>query len=173
MDPSHGARRGATMTKIRVERPYQGRVLRLTLNAPPGNVVDGAMVRDLLAALEPAAADPGLKVIALAAEGPDFAIGSRLDDAGGVSGFHQLFYTLIDLGIPTVAVVRGRCLGAGLELAAFCNFIFGGADATFGQPEIKKGRFPQPASLILPLKLGAERATDLVLTGLTVDVAEA
>jgi len=161
------------MTTLRVDRPYRGQVLRLTLNAPPGNRLDEQMVDELLTALEPAAAETALKLIAFQAEGPDFSVSARLLTAAALERFHQVFYRLIDLGVPTAAVVRGRCLSAGLELAAFCNFIFAGPAATFGQPEIRRGGFPRPASLILPLKLGQGGATDLVLGGATLDVTEA
>jgi enoyl-CoA hydratase/carnithine racemase len=154
------------MTCVRAERLYRGQVLRLTLCAPPGNVIDGTMVDALLAALPENTDD--LKLILLAAEGPDFSIGTRLE-AADMARFHQVFYRLIDLGIPTAALVRGRCMDAGFELAAFCNFVFADASARFG---LRRG-LPTPAALILPLKLGAERAGDLVLCGLTVDAVEA
>src|SRR5262245_51611836 len=155
------------MTCVRAERLYRGQVLRLTLCAPPGNVIDARVVDGLLSALPPAD-DAELKLIQFAGEGPDFSIGTRLDGAA-MARLHEVFYRLIDLGIPTAALVRGRCFDAGFELATFCNFVFADASSRFG---LKRG-VPTPASLILPLKLGAERAGDLVLCGTTVDAAEA
>src|SRR5689334_12529901 len=154
------------MTCVRAEQLYRGQVQRLTLCAPPGNVIDGRMVEALLAALPAQAGD--LKLIQFTAEGPDFSIGTQLG-AADMARFHELFYRLIALGLPTSALVRGRCVDAGFELAAFCNFVFADASARFS---LRKG-LPTPASLILPLKLGAERAGDLVLLGQTVDAAEA
>src|SRR6516162_594128 len=127
------------MTCVRAERLYRGQVLRLTLCAPPGNVIDGTMVDALLAALPENTDD--LKLILLAAEGPDFSIGTRLE-AADMARFHQVFYRLIDLGIPTAALVRGRCMDAGFELAAFCNFVFADASARFG---LRRG-LPTPAA---------------------------
>src|SRR5579884_3846323 len=111
------------MTKVRAETLYRGQVLRLTLNAPPGNLLDDGMVEDLHRALPERAGD--LKLILLSAEGPDFSVGGRLDSAR----YHEVYFRLIDLGLPTVAMVRGRCLGAALELGAFCNFIFAAGTA--------------------------------------------
>ena len=154
------------MTCVRAEQLYRGQVLRLTLCAPPGNIIDGRMVEALLAALP---AEPGdLKLVQFAAEGPDFSIATQLE-GDEMARFHQIFYRLIALGLPTAALVRGRCLDAGFELAAFCNFVFADASARFS---LRRG-LPTPASLILPLKLGAEHAGDLVLCGQTVDAAEA
>ncbi len=59
-----------------------------------------------------------------------------------LTGFHNLLRSMIDLSKPGVALVRGRCLGGGLELAGFCQWIFADGDASFGQPEIALGVFP-------------------------------
>ena len=71
-----------------------------------------------------------------------------------LKSFHQLFYSLRDLAIPTLAKVSGQCLGGGLELALMCNFIVADKTAKFGQPEIILGVFPPPASIILSEKIG-------------------
>jgi cyclohexa-1,5-dienecarbonyl-CoA hydratase len=143
------------------------------LNSPPGNVICGDLAQDLLAAIPNRTDVPALKVVLICAEGPDFSSGTQLGSASDVRRFHQIFYRLIDLGVPTVAMVRGRCLGAALELAAFCNFIFADGTTLLGHPAVRRGGFPTPASMILPLKLGAERASDLLLFGKTLDAAEA
>jgi len=79
--------------------------------------------------------------------------------------FHQLFYSLTELAIPTAAMVSGQCLGGGLELALCCSFIFVDSTAKLGQPEISLGVFAPPASCILPMKIGQARADELLLTG--------
>jgi len=70
-------------------------------------------------------------------------------------------------------VIRGRCLGGGLELAACCDVIFAARDAMFGAPEIKLGVFAPVASLVLPPRVGEGNARDLLLSGRTVGAAEA
>jgi cyclohexa-1,5-dienecarbonyl-CoA hydratase len=72
-----------------------------------------------------------------------------------------------------MAIVRGQCLGGGMELALFCNFIMADSTAMFGQPEIILGVFPPPASIMLPKKVGQTCADDLVLTGRSIDAVEA
>ena len=72
-----------------------------------------------------------------------------------------------------VAVVRGQCLGGGMELASFCSFIIAEPSAKFGQPEIQLAVFPPVAALILPKIVGQLRADDLVMTGRTIDAATA
>jgi cyclohexa-1,5-dienecarbonyl-CoA hydratase len=75
--------------------------------------------------------------------------------------------------VPTAAAVRGRCLGGGMELAAFCNWVVAQPGAVFGQPEIQLAVFPPVASLILPLRLGQAAADDINLTGRNIEAAEA
>ena len=48
------------------------------------------------------------------------------------------------MGALTMAIVRGQCLGGGMELALFCNFIVADSTAFFGQPEIVSGGIPSP-----------------------------
>ncbi|HMK36017.1 MAG TPA: enoyl-CoA hydratase-related protein, partial [Desulfomonilaceae bacterium] len=80
---------------------------------------------------------------------------------------------LVNMAVPTMAIVRGQCLGGGMELALFCNFIVADRTAFFGQPEIILGVLPPPASVMLPRKVGQSYADDLVLTGRSIDALEA
>ena len=90
-----------------------------------------------------------------------------------LSAFHQLFREIIETGKPTFALVRGQCLGGGMELATFCNWIFASDEAVFGQPEINLAVYPPVASLILPFLIGQQAADDLVLSGRSVSAGEA
>jgi enoyl-CoA hydratase/carnithine racemase len=156
-------------TPVRVDELHQGAVLRLTLCGPPGNPLDAAAVRALYDALD-GATDRRRKLILFAAEGPSFCVG-RDDDYETLAAFDALLLRLIALGVPSAAMVQGECLGAGLELAAFTNFVFAAADARFGLGD-PVGAWSLPISVILPLKLGA-RPDDRVLAGETLDAYEA
>ena len=57
------------------------------------------------------------------------------------------------------------CLGGGFELALACDFVFASQDATLGVPEIALGVFPPAATALLPVKIGAARATEALLVG--------
>jgi len=144
---------------VRVATEHQGALVRITLLAPATRRLDSAVVRELAAAL--AHADERVKLILFCGDGDDFALGG---DAAPAE-LHALFRRLIALGIPTAAVVRGGCLGAALELAAFCNFVFAARDARFGA-------CPLPA-FVLPLKLGHGNAEDLLFCGDALSAAEA
>ena len=81
---------------------------------------------------------------------------------------------LVALRRPVLAAVRGQCLGGGMELAAFCHFLFAESSAVFGQPEIKLGIIPGFAGTQRLARLvGKGRAKEMIYTGEMIDAAEA
>jgi enoyl-CoA hydratase/carnithine racemase len=75
---------------------------------------------------------------------------------------------------PTVAAIRGWCLGGGLELALACDFRIAGADAVFGLPEVEIGILPSSGgTLRLVRAVGAARAKELMLLRPRFSAAEA
>jgi cyclohexa-1,5-dienecarbonyl-CoA hydratase len=165
--------------KVRTEFLHGREVVRITLNAPKANILDSHMMRELRAELAALAQEPQIKLVEFTGAGDHFSFGASVQEhardraAHMLEQFHGIFYQLIDLAIPTAALVSGQCLGGGLELALMCNFLFLDETAKLGQPEISLAVFPPPASLILPLKLGQARADELLLTGRSMSAAEA
>ena len=143
----------------------------LVFSHDPGNLLTGEIVARLHAALEDLANLPHLRLVTIEGAGPDFSFGASIpehlpDDIGRVlPATHALLSALLDVPAPTAAVVRGRCLGGGFELALACDFIVSSETATFGLPEITLGVFPPAASVLLPLRAGTSRATSAILTG--------
>jgi len=90
-----------------------------------------------------------------------------------LAALHALVLTLADFPAPVLVAVRGQCLGGGLEIALAGGPIFAAPDAAFGQPEIKLGVFAPAASCLLPWRLNAVAAEDLLWSGRSVDAAEA
>lgn len=135
------------MTKVHVSYMFDGSVARIVLDDGKGNVLDKLMVDDLLEFLTAAKANNNLKLITFEGAGKHFSFGASVEEhrkdqaAGMLQGFHKIFYELIDLAIPTVAIVSGQCLGGGLELALMCNLLIADATARLGQPEIILGVF--------------------------------
>src|SRR5208337_480613 len=74
---------------------------------------------------------------------------------------------------PTIAAVRGQCLGGGLELALACDLVLAEETAQLGCPEIQLGVFPPAASALLPVRIGAGPAARLVLSGASVKGTDA
>jgi cyclohexa-1,5-dienecarbonyl-CoA hydratase len=148
---------------------------RLVLDRPKANIVDRAMCAAIRAELGRIRNEPAVKLIVFEGAGSHFSFGASVEEhlPGQVEQmlpeFHALFADLEALGVPTAALVRGQCLGGGLELALFCGTILCDRSARFGQPEIKLGVFPPMGSLGLPWRVGGARATRLVLTGESID----
>lgn len=165
--------------KITVEEMHGGQVARLLLNAPKGNVLDGEMMTELTRAIGEIGKKNDVKALLFEGSGPHFSFGASVEEhqkeqvAGMLKIFHGLMRALVGVRKPSFALVRGQCLGGGMELAAFCNWIFAATDARFGQPEIQLGVFPPVASLILPHLVGQVAADDLTLSGRSVTAAEA
>lgn len=164
---------------IQCERHYDGAVLKIILNAPKANVLEAPMLREILDALNSVANGKNVKVLVFEGAGKHFSFGASVPEhtkdraAMMLNAFHSMFYKLVQLAMPTMAIVRGQCLGGGMELALFCNFIVADRTAMFGQPEIVLGVFPPPASVMLTRKVGQAYADDIALTGRSIDAAEA
>jgi len=167
------------MEKIKVEYLHDNSAARVILNSPKGNVMDLRMMHDLQELFNQFELMNSLKLITFEGEGSNFSFGAsveehRKEQAGEMLGnFHALFYSLINLSIPTAAIVWGQCLGGAMELCLMSNFIFADRTAKFGQPEIILGVFPPPASLLLPMKIGSAKAEELLITGKTISADEA
>ncbi len=165
--------------KINLNDSHDGQVLTLTLNAPKANILDKEMMTELTQAVQEEGQRPSVKALVFQGEGEHFSFGASVPEhqkefvGEMLTTFHQFFRTLIEISKPTFALVRGQCLGGGLELAAFCNWIFASEDAMFGQPEIKLAVFPPVASLVLPHRIGQSAADDLVLSGRSIPAQEA
>lgn len=167
------------MEKIKTVYTHDNSVVRVILDDGKGNVLDHIMMEELQQLLNTFNQDNHLKLIVFEGAGKHFSFGASVEEhrkefaAAMLGSFHQLFYTLSELAIPTLAKISGQCLGGGLELALMCNFMFADKTAKLGQPEIMLGVFPPPASIILAEKIGLARAENLLLTGKTIDAAEA
>lgn len=155
------------------------RVRRVRLATPPGNVIDRQMIAELGEAIEEVSQVPECALVLFEGEGENFSYGASIQEhrppevAELLGDFHSFLRTLLDLDVPTAALVRGRCLGGGLELAAACDFMFVAEDAELGFPEIRLGVFAPAASALLPHKLAGTRAMELLLTGNPIPGSEA
>ncbi|MGA9349706.1 MAG: enoyl-CoA hydratase-related protein [Anaerolineae bacterium] len=156
-------------------------VARLTLNKPPLNVLNIAMMREINAALEGLGDDPSVKVLVFeAAEGSKaFSAGVDVSEHTAdkveemIEVFHRIFRLLDRLEVPTVAVVDGAALGGGCELVLFCDMVIASEKASFGQPEIQVGVIPPIAVVALPGIIGPKKALEMVLIGDRIRAPEA
>lgn len=167
------------MEKIKVSYLYDDTIANIVLDDGKGNVMDHIMMEDLQNVFDSFSEKKNIKLIVIEGAGKHFSFGASVEEhqkdmaAAMLKSFHQLFLTLKELSIPTLAKISGQCLGGGMELAIMCNFLFADNTAKFGQPEIVLGVFAPPASIILPEKIGLARAEELLLTGKSISATEA
>ena len=163
--------------KVGVER--DGALLRLTLARPKANIVDAAMIGALAGALARHAGDRAIRGVLLDAEGPHFSFGASVEEhlpascGAMLASLHALVLAMLEFPAPILVAVRGQCLGGGLEVAMAGSLIFAAPDAQLGQPEMKLGVFAPAASVLLPFRVNAAAAEDLLLSGRSVGAAEA
>ncbi|MGC8603905.1 MAG: enoyl-CoA hydratase-related protein [Desulfomonilaceae bacterium] len=164
---------------IKVEQYFKESVIKVVLNSPKANVLEAAMLSEILGVIHSLSNNKNLKLLVFEGAGKHFSFGASVPEhtkdkaAMMLRSFHEVFYQLSHIGVPTMAIVRGQCLGGGMELALFCNFIIADSTAVFGQPEILLGVLPPPASVMLPLKVGQAYADEIALTGRSIDGKEA
>lgn len=97
---------------------------------------------------------------------PATAYMSRLARSPGV--------LLAGLGEQVTAWVHGSCVGAGAEIAAFCNRVQATSDAVFRLPEVSMGLVPGAGGTVsFSRRIGRCRTAYLALTGVTLDAATA
>jgi enoyl-CoA hydratase/carnithine racemase len=160
-----------------------GDVLRVTLNRPHRHNAYSAAVRDgLVSALRVAAADPAVHVV-LDGAGPSFSSGGDLEEFGTFpdpATAHAVRMTrsaarlLARLADRVEAHVHGACLGAGVELPAFCGRVVARRDAYFGLPELSLGLVPGAGGTAsLPPRIGRHRTMWMALTGRRIDAPTA
>jgi enoyl-CoA hydratase/carnithine racemase len=78
------------------------------------------------------------------------------------------------LGDKCVARVHGACVGAGIELPAFCRRVEAAADATFQLPEVAMGLIPGAGGTAsIPRRIGRQRTAYLAVSGKTIDARTA
>ncbi len=161
----------------------RGRVGLVTLNRPKAlNALNDALMDELGDALAKFDADEGIGAIVLTGGDRAFAAGAdigAMKDRGYMEVYKGEFITrnwerMAAVRKPVIAAVAGYALGGGCELAMMCDMLIAADSAKFGQPEIKLGIIPGAGGTQrLPRALGKARAMDLILTGRTMDAAEA
>ena len=88
----------------------------------------------------------------------------------------SLFNRIADFRFPTAALIRGHCLGGGLELALACRYriVVDEPSTRLGLPEVMLGIFPGWGGMRrLPKLIGPQLALDMMLTGKTLDARRA
>jgi len=178
----------ATVTEVRNEAlvllDVRDGVATLTLNRPAQfNALSAALIADLQAALDRIAADRGVRVVVLAANGRGFCAGHDLKEIramGGVPEVEALFaqcsrmmMSLTALPQPVIAKVHGIATAAGCQLVASCDLAVASSAATFATPGVNIGAFCATPSVALGRAVARKQAMEMLLTGGPIDAGRA
>ena len=187
------AANGAANTNEPAPRPKvaigrDGPVLRLSLDAPPANALSRAMMTELQAAIDLAADDPRVRVVAIDAKGKVFSAGHDLKeltlhradaDAGRVfyrETFEQcaaLMTSIVRCPKPVVAIVEGLATAAGCQLVASCDLALCTDKASFATPGVNIGLFCSTPMVALSRNMHRKQAMEMLLTGERIDASQA
>jgi len=153
------------------EATHDGAVRVITLDSPPGNVLDGELCRALTVEIEAAANDLNAKLLVVRASGKHFSFGASVEEhlpdqvAGMLEAMGDVVRALAGFPYPTVALVQGRCLGGGLEVALACGQVIAANGAVFAAAEIRLGVFAPAATAFLQSGVPRAIAEDILLSG--------
>ena len=162
-------------TWIRHDVTDDGAVHTITLDKPPGNVIDIALCGQLRPALADAAGADAAKVLVLRGTGKHFSFGASVEEhlrdtaPAMLTALGSVIRDLIGFPYPTIAGVQGSCLGGGLELVLACGIVIADETATLASPEIQLGVLPPAATALL----SGRAAEDVLLTGRSFSAPEA
>jgi len=156
---------------VHVER--RGDVGLLTIDRPERrNAVDHATLDALRAGITDAA-DTGARAIVLTGAGGHFCAGADLhglEDSGFAVVLRGLLDLLRSVSVATIAAVDGAALGAGTQLASFCDLRVATERASFGIPAAKLGLMVDANTVERVVALaGAGPAREMLLAASTID----
>ncbi|MGW5236150.1 enoyl-CoA hydratase/isomerase family protein [Streptomyces nodosus] len=160
-------------------------VAELVLDRPKAmNAVSTAMARSVAEACAHLAGDRDVRVAVLTSTHERaFCVGADLKERNSFTDADLMrqrpvaraAYTgVLELPMPTIAAVHGFALGGGFELALSCDLIVADRTAVLGLPEVSVGVIPGGGGTqLLPRRVGAARAAELIFTARRLEAAEA
>ncbi len=128
-------------------------VATITLNAPfRHNALSMEAIARLTELLEGIQTDDAVRAVVITGAGGSFCSGGDLREFAEAEdlshryfetrGIARMFRAMAEVGRPTIAAVRGNCIGIGLGIALSCDLIVAAEDSVFSAPEVEVGLFP-------------------------------
>ena len=170
----------------------QDHIATITLNRPETRhaISEADMVEALVTACQRLNADDSIRVAILTATGSTFCSGGNIKDmrdkkgmfAGDEKalmenyqqGIQRIPLALSQVEVPVIAAVNGAAVGAGCDLACMCDIRIASDTAMFAESFIKMGLVPgDGGAWFLPRVIGISRATEMALTGRSIDAETA
>ncbi|HRE18056.1 MAG TPA: enoyl-CoA hydratase/isomerase family protein [Rhodocyclaceae bacterium] len=175
------------MTLVRLDREDAIGVLTLS-RSEMHNALVPELLEAVLAALAEVAADPGLRALVFAAEGPAFSIGGDMrrfhaaseagnlpDYAGHIVGvLNEVVLAMTALPQPIVAAVHGTVTGGSLGFLMGADLVVMAEDAVVKSHYASAGFCPDGGwTAVLPAVIGPRRAAEALLLNRSISAAKA
>ncbi|MDP2062720.1 MAG: crotonase/enoyl-CoA hydratase family protein [Phaeovulum sp.] len=170
---------------IRMERDARG-VARLVLARPEKhNALSAAMIAELTGAAEALGADPAVRVVVLAADGPSFCAGGDLawmqaqigadakTRAASARALAGMLNALNTCPKPVIGRVHGNAFGGGVGMMAVCDVAIGAAGSRFGFTETRLGLIPATIGPYVLARMGESLARRVFMSSRLFDADEA
>ncbi len=165
----------AIFTGKKISWEVRDKIGYLILVDPPENRMDSAFFEEFGVIINEIIPATAAIALVISGSGRHFSSGAELKDLfriikqektdALISNF-EMFHSLNQLKIPVIAVVKGVCIGSGLELALHCHFRLCAEDAILGLPESSFGLIPGLGGISKLMELsGKAKAIELVLKG--------
>ncbi len=146
------------------------------------NCLSTPLIVELAEAFGRLSGNDALRAVVLTGAGDHaFIGGADLNELGGlcadsarlfITRLHYACRAIRECPVPVIGRVNGFCLGAGLEVAASCDFRAAAEGARFGMPEVVMGLPSVIEAALLPGLIGWGRTREMLLTGTTYSAAE-
>lgn len=147
----------------------------LTLDSPHNrNALSEALLTQLRAALDAAAADPGIRSVVLTHTGGTFCAGADLSESSGPPAeaaaqrtreMTALLRSILELPKPVVGQIDGHVRAGGMGLVGACDIVVAGPRSTFALTESRLGLAASIISLTVLPRLSPRAAARYFLTG--------
>jgi len=164
---------------------FSGDIATITLNRPEKrNAISAEMMAELVSAFGEVDTSPA-RLLILTGAGKAFCSGMDLDSLKALATqspaeqledarrLAHMCRRIWSFPKPTIAAVNGHAIAGGCGIATLCDFTIAVPEAKFGYPEVRIGFLPAVVSIFLVRQVGEKNARDLLLTGKTIDAAEA
>ena len=155
----------------------------ITLNRPPANPINLAVLNELDEVLTKWEQDKAVRAIIITGAGErGFSAGFDLKTAGtpegekSMSRGQEVFSRIEKYPKPVIAAINGFALGGGCEMAMSCHFriMLNSEQVVMGQPEIDRGIIPGwGGTQRLPRLVGKTKALEMLLLGTRINAPEA
>jgi methylglutaconyl-CoA hydratase len=176
------------MSERLVRLVIENGVAEITLDRPAKrNALSRELIAQLASAVAAARNDAATRMVVLCAAGPAFCAGMDLDEMRlrasqpdprqeweqDSRGLRDLLVAILELDVPTLAVVEGPAIAGGFGLVLAFDMVLASSAARFAMPEVIRGISPAIVSPLLIYRIGYGAATPILLTGQAVAAEEA